>query len=409
MARRSWMLVSAALAVVALLAFALILWPRPEPGDITGSVAPRKGGKQAMARLETASFNALPGWAGDDHAAALGAFLRSCQKLRAGANGWAGWRALCARAAETGPRGARSFFETGFRPYQVALADGGRGFLTSYYEPETDGSRTPDTRFRVPIYRRPPDLVTLKPGDGRGGLPKDHVAGRRTANGGLEPYPARADIERGALKGRGLELVWLDDPVEAFFIHVQGSSRVRLADGSLMRLAFDGKNGHPYTSIARVLIEREKIPKEQMTADRLRAWLNDNPGRASELMWHNRSFIFFREAEIADPALGPIGAQGVNLTAGRSLAVDRSFHELGLPFYIGAELPDGKGGLEPFRRLMIAQDTGSAILGAARGDIFWGSGDAAGYRAGLVRHAGDFFVLLPQGYPLPAWAGRPGA
>lgn len=385
------------------------------PPAAAPAAAQSGAGAGAMARLEPADFSRLPGWTSDDHGAALGAFQRSCAALTRARPRWKeGWERLCAAAAGVAPdaRSARAFFESAFTPYRIDPGTSAQGFLTGYYEPEATGARRPDARFHVPIYKRPPDLVTIRKGMARQGLPTGFEAGRRTAQGGLAPYPSRSEIERGALKGRGLELVWLDDPVEAFFIHVQGSSRVRLADGSVIRLGFDGKNGHPYTSIGKVLVERTGIPASEMTADRLRAWLNDNPGQAPgqahELMWQNDSFIFFRELDIPDPALGPVGAQGVHLTAGRSLAVDRAFHALGLPFYIAADLPAGDGTLAPFHRLMIAQDTGSAIVGPARGDIFWGSGAKAGHLAGLVRHPGDFYLLAPAGYPLPAWTGRHG-
>lgn len=380
--------------------------------DVTGAVDNTRPGDevQSAARLQPVAFSALPGWRKDDAAEALLAFNRSCRQLAKARGAWPGWSALCARAMAAGgsSAAARDFFEANFVPHRIRLEQDRRGFLTSYYEPEVAGALFRDARFNVPIYARPDDLVTLKQGQNRRGLPPSFSAGRRVGEA-LQPYFSRAEIDQGALAGRGLELLYLNDPVEAFFIHVQGSARVRLDNGSVIRLAFAAKNGHPYTSIARVLIRDENIPKEEMTADRLRAWLNAHPERAHEIMWHNDSFIFFRKVSIADETLGPIGAQGVNLTPGRSLAVDLAYHGLGLPFFIDASLPDGDGALAPFRRLMIAQDTGSAILGAARGDIFWGSGDEAGFRAGLVRHPGDFYLLLPAGYPTPAWARRSGS
>lgn len=328
-----------------------------------------------MARLEPVGFTDLPGWREDDPAGALSAFRHGCARGTS-----TGLRAACAAAARH-DGAPRAFFETHFRPYRVDPGGGRRGFLTGYFEPEIAGARRPGAAFSAPLYRRPADL------------------------GARVPYPTRAEIEAGALAGRGLELVYLADRIEAFFVHVQGSARVRLDDGAVMRVGFDGKNGHPYVAIGRVLIEAGEIAPEEMTAARLRAWLKANPERADAVMRRNPSFIFFREIRGHDASLGPLGAQGVGLTPLRSLAVDRAFHAYGTPVWITAELPGEDGAPTAFRRLMIAQDTGSAITGAARGDIFFGSGAAAGELAGRIRHAGDFHVLLPRGAPLPAWAG----
>lgn len=339
-----------------------------------------------MARLTPVSFSRLSGWADDRQEEALSAFALSCARLLAGAAAGKAdaWQKVCRSALNPDAllerAAARRFFEANFSPYRVTLPGKARGFLTGYYEPEVEGSLKRSAAFPVPLYRVPDDLTS-------------------------EPYLTRAEIEAGALAGRGLELVHLRDAIEAFFVHVQGSARVRLEDGEVMRLAFAAKNGHPYTSIGKVLIDRGALAAEEMSAERLRQWLAAHPEEAGEVMARNRSFIFFRTIDVPDPTLGPIGAAGAQLTPGRSLAVDPAFHRFATPIWIDAELPGADGRLKPFRRLMVAQDAGSAIAGPARGDIFFGSGAEAGASAGLVRHHGDFTILLPNGVPLPDWAG----
>jgi membrane-bound lytic murein transglycosylase A len=350
---------------------------------------------------EAVRFAELPGWAADDHAAALAAFRASCPAAlkrkpasSAIAVDKAAFKHACAAAAALPPRPdagtARAFFERAFRPVRIA-AD---GFVTGYFEPEVAGALAPSATFRVPLYRRPPDLVDLKTG---AGVLAGFSHARRSPSGQLTAFDDRAAIEAGALSGRGLELVWLADPVDAFFVHVQGSARIRLPDGRVLRVGYDGKSGHPYTAIGRILIDRGEIAREEMTADRLAAWLRAHPDEAAALMAENRSFVFFRLVDRpADE--GPVGALGVPLIAGRSLAVDPAVQPYGLPVYVTAELPIGPGGaLAPFRRLMTAHDTGSAIKGAGRGDVFVGAGAAAGAVAGRLRHPAAVFVLVPRG------------
>ena len=361
--------------------------------------------------FEPVSFVDLPGWAQDDHAAAFRAFQRSfrksceCSPAAGNADRWPGEappplalssgseaahmlaRGRLARAA------ARAFFEAYFTPHRV-LHGGPEGLLTGYYEPVLKGTRKPEGRFRFPIYRRPPDLVNLVEESMRGAQGTTLTHARKTENG-LQPYPTRAEIESGALQGRGLELVYVADPVAAFFMHIQGSGRIRLPDGTAIRLSYDGKNGHPYSSIGRHLIETGQLAADQVSLQRLTKWLKVDPHRGQKVMWHNASFVFFRELEGVQ-AKTPLGAFDVPLTPGRSLAVDASVHAIGTPIYVSATmllhaLPGG-----PWRRLMIAQDVGSAIKGPERGDIFFGSSRAAGRRAGATRHAGNFFVLLPR-------------
>ncbi|MGE0847282.1 MAG: murein transglycosylase A [Flavobacteriaceae bacterium] len=329
------------------------------------------------------AFSDLPGWRAADHRGALEAFRRSCGKLAGGA-----FASACRDAAST--RDARGFFERHFSAFRV-VTSGGQGFLTGYFEPEYPGSLTPGGRYGVPLLARPSDLVDIKPGALPGGL-----TAARKAGGGLEAYPDRAAIEDGALGAAARPVVWLADPVDAFFVHIQGSARIALAQGGSIRVGFAGRNGHAYTPVGRILIDRGEIAREEMTAGRLRDWLKAHPREARAIMRENRSYIFFRRVDAPD-ALGPVGAQGVPLTPMHSIAVDRAFHTLGTPVYVSGDLPLGPGGA-PIRvgDLLIAQDTGAAIKGAARGDIFFGSGEAAGEMAGRVRHPADFYVLLPR-------------
>jgi membrane-bound lytic murein transglycosylase A len=299
--------------------------------------------------------------------------------------------AIAALEACSRKRNAREFFEAYFAPNRIE-AD---GFVTGYYEPEVAASLVRTKRFDVPIYRRPDDLVELATGERPPGWDPEIRYGRRSA-GGLVPYFDRPAIEEGALAGQGLELAWLADPVDAFFIHVQGSARLRLASGSQLRVAFDGKSGHPYTSIGRLAVERGLLALESADKDGLAAWLRRHPEEGRGLMRENRSFIFFRVTS-QDDAEGPLGAAGLPLVAGRSLAVDRTLHTFHTPVWVDSPgLADIDRPGRPFRRLMIAHDTGSAILGPARGDIFVGSGEAAGSAAGRIRHSAAMIALVPK-------------
>ncbi|MGH6961386.1 MAG: murein transglycosylase A, partial [Dongiaceae bacterium] len=280
---------------------------------------------------------------------------------------------------------ARRYFETVFAPFAVAGPDGADGLITGYYEPELAGSRSRSPAFPAPIYRKPPDLVVV---DVNG----ESVV-RRIEDGRLEPYPTRAEIDAGALAGRKLELLWLTDPIDAFFLQVQGSGRVRLAEGSTMRVGYAASNGHPFVAIARRLIERGELTRESASMQAVRDWLRAHPHDATALMQENPRYIFFREIE----GDGPVGAQGVVLTAGRSLAVDGGLMPLGAPLWLDTTWPAGTPlAGQPLRRLMIAQDVGGAIKGAVRGDVFWGTGEAALALAGPMRQRGRYYLLLPR-------------
>ena len=338
--------------------------------------------------MRPVAFDAVPGWPGEAIGAALEPFLRTCRALP----GWgsdrplggagdlarlsgraAAFAAACAEA-EGLAAGAgapppdllvRGFFERRFQAFAV-----GAGLVTGYYEPELRGAEYPTGPFQVPLHGLPPPLFF----DGMS--------------------PDRAAIEAGALDGGGSALAWVDDPVDAFFLHIQGSGRVRLHDGRLLRLGYAGQNGHPYRAVGRALFESGAIPRERMSMGAIRGWLRAAPpGEAAALLRSNPSYVFFRVLEGLGPEDGPPGALGAPLTPGRSLAVDPAFIPFGAPVFAATRDPlDGA----PLRRLLHAQDTGGAIRGAARGDLFWGWGEAAAARAGVMREPAELFVLVPR-------------
>lgn len=344
--------------------------------------------------LQPLDFAQLPGWQADDHAAALAAFrLSAARALRRPYRRRAltplGFEDTFAVAAQTSLErvDGRSFFERHFRPHRVT---GGPNRLTGYFQPLVEASPVPTARLSEPLLARPADLV-----DARDVAPERRDTDARygrVENGRLVPYHDRAAIRAGALRDRGLELAWLD-PVDAFTVHVQGSARLRLPDGETLRVGFAAKSGHDYTSLGRVMRERLDVPPEQMTMDRLTAWMRTHPEELDDLLALNRSYIFF--AATRGEEGGPVAAAGVPLSAGRSLAVDRTLHTFGLPFFVSTTAPL-PGEAAPMRRLVVAQDTGSAIVGPARGDLFTGTGDEAGLVAGRINHRADFVVLLPR-------------
>lgn len=349
---------------------------------------------------EPIAFTELSGWADDDHAAALKAFLASCPQVIAGRDGTGkagepnlSLRAACEAAqalpAKAGGAVARAFFERHFQPHRV-VHGGMDGLLTAYYEPLLEGSRTKEGRFQAPILRRPPDLVTIVP-ETRAAVAGTLTHARRTA-AGLVPFATRAEIEGGALAGQGLEILYLPDPVDKFFLQIQGSGRIRLRDGSVVRVQYDGKNGHPYTSIGRYLIDKGLLAADRMSMGALGRWLKDDIERARLVMNQNASYVFFKE--MPPGAEGPMGAIDVPLVAGRSLAIDPAVHRLGSPIYVSAPTLKPAGHARPFHRLMVAHDVGGAIKGPERGDLYFGSGDAAERAAGGVRHPGNLYVLL---------------
>lgn len=349
-------------------------------------------------------FDELPGWQDDDLLAAFHAFRRSADHVlvkpyRTGALGidCASFAEAYDEARAVAPANraeAKSFFERHFIPLYVAPETGNRGVVTGFYEPEVEASAVRTERFSVPLLSRPFDLVDIDDANRPTGMDPYLAFARATSEGPVE-YFDRREIESGALAGIGLEIAWLADRVDAFFIHVQGAARLTMTDGSLMRVTYAAKSGQRFSGPGKALSDLGEIPLQDVTMQSIRAWFKRHPQRIEEILWRNRSYIFFKQVDASDPALGPIAAAKVPLTAGRSIAVDRLLHTFGTPFFVDAPALTAFGG-RPFRRLMIAQDTGSAITGPARGDLFAGSGDAAGEVAGVVRHDADFFALVPR-------------
>src|SRR5262245_57181840 len=367
--------------------------------------------KLADTQLEPVKWSDLPGWAADDHLAAFKAFQTSCGPFRSAKRPrdtrpvYLALVDVCRRAAAVRPSKAaqaRAFFESNFRPVRINRLGETEGFLTGYYEPIVDGSRFPSPEFHIPLYRRPPDLVAAGHNQGADNFPNKGVkVGRLNENNEIVPYHDRGAIEDGALDGQKLEICWLKDAFESLSSSIQGSARVILEDGTPLRINYDAHNGYPYTSIGRVLIERNQIPRDEMSMQRIREWMAVNPIEAREVRHTNRSYVFFRITGLSNEG-EPAGAQGVPLIPLRSIAVDK-IHVYGTPFYIEANLPIASAKpTTPFRRLMIAQDTGSAIVGPARADLYWGAGNDAGRIAGRIRHAGRFVMLLPRELDLVA-------
>jgi membrane-bound lytic murein transglycosylase A len=384
--RRFWPGLAAALAVTLLV---ISCGPKQKPPD--------------RLTLAVVGFEQLSGWTSDKLGEALTAFRRSCEvrsKLAdtaaVGPEGLAGtvadWRVPCNAAAQVDPAddaAVRSFFEREFVPFRLANNDEREGIFTGYYEAELRGARRREGDFTTPLLKRPPDLVMVELGQFRPAWRGERIAGR-VQSGQLKPYDSRAQIEGGSLARRNLELLWVDDPVDAFFLQIQGSGRILLPDGAVVRVGYDGQNGHPYVPIGRVLVERGAVPRDAMSMQAIRAWLAAHPDEAAGLMAQNPSYVFFREMA----GEGPVGAEGVVLMPGRSLAVDRSFLPLGVPLWLDAAddaAPDGH-----LRRLVVAQDTGGAIRGPVRGDVFWGYGKEAAERAGMMKDRGTYYLLLPR-------------
>jgi membrane-bound lytic murein transglycosylase A len=387
-------------ARIAILALCLLAAPAlarsSQPGSMTFPDA----------TLDGIGFGALDGWAADDHAASFQTFLVSCRAIMTtkpvpSARRFVGaMKEVCGRARAAGKLDndrARVFFEENFRPLRIAKGDDPvGGFLTGYYEPIVLGSRVPTPEYTVPLYRRPADLLTAAGKKRKKGEFSNKGKVYRKVGKDIVPYFERSEIEDGALDGRQLEICWLKHPVDAFFIHIQGSARIRLEDGAMLRVNYDAHNGHSYFPVGRSLIERGEVSKEEMSMDRIRAWMNAQQDGGRELRRMNKAFVFFRVTGLADHEEA-IGAQGVQLTPWRSIAIDRHLHAYGTLFWIEADLPIKSEVAETkFRRLMIGQDTGSAIIGAARADIYFGAGDEAGSIGGRIKQPGRFVMLVPR-------------
>jgi membrane-bound lytic murein transglycosylase A len=337
------------------------------------------------AQVEPLQYSALNGWADDDHLAAFLSFINSCKSIVRGGKALrearpinAALAEICSRAMAIHAKGAldrnqaRIFFETNFNPTRIVPAGEPDGFYTGYYETVVEGSRKPSGEYNVPVYR-PPAVVSA--------------------------YD-RTQIEEGALAGKGLEICWLKNPVDAFFAQIQGSARVKLAGGGTMRIGYAARNGLPYTPVGKFLIERGAVSKEDMSMEKIRAYMEANPAEGRELRRKNRSFVFFHEMPLSD-AEHSTGGQGVQLTPLRSIAVDHNIHSYGTPVWIEANLPiASEKPVTPFRHLVVAQDTGTAIVGPARADIFFGSGEETGTVAGRIKQNGKFVMLVPAGMTL---------
>jgi membrane-bound lytic murein transglycosylase A len=356
----------------------------------------------------------IPGWYDDDQLAAYRTFRASCGPIAAEhnlpsdpkADAKADAKALgislrdpcrAARAVEISDGAkARSFFEQHFTPLKISRLGEDNGFVTGYYEPMLEGSRTQTDVYNVPVYRRPSNLFVRGFNQSSPNLPNKGQVFRKIGRRKLVPYYDRGEIEDGAIAGRGLEICWLKSQTDLLFAQIQGSARIRLPDGPTVRINYDAHNGYPYTAVGRVLIDRGIIPKEQMSMQKIREWMEQNPDGARELRRQNRSYAFFREVNLSDKDEA-VGAQGVPLTPGRSIAVDKSLHVYGTPFFIEGELPiETEQSRTPFHRLMIAQDTGSAITGPARADLYFGAGADAGRVSGRLRHSMHFVILVPK-------------
>lgn len=351
-------------------------------------------------RYEPARWSQLPGWQADQAHEAWGAFLQTCTARKAPAallNSCAAAGAIIVASSEQ----ARTFFEANFTPYRVVRVESPRvssdtGLITGYYEPLLRGSRKVSATYSTALYAPPDDMLTIELGDAFPEVQGRRIRGRLQGKK-VVPYFDRAALQsHPSLKGK--ELVWVDSAVDAFFLEVQGSGRVQLDDGSIIRLAYADQNGQPYRSIGRYLVDKGELTLQETSAPTIRQWLQANPARTSEVLNSNPSVVFFREERIDDPAIGPKGSLGVALTAGRSVAVDAAFIPLGAPLFLTTTSPMTDA---PLRRLVMAQDTGGAIRGPVRADLFWGFGATAGESAGLMKQKGQMWLLWPTGAVLP--------
>jgi membrane-bound lytic murein transglycosylase A len=373
--------------------------------------------RPAVLHYRPVSFSHLKGWADDDLITAFSAFQLTCQKISTLpgdrlfgpatlAMKAADWQPACAaltRIATPDTQRVRHFFEANFVPLAVSQGTDASGLFTGYYEPELKASRSCGGIYQFPLYRRPPDMVTADLGQFSKKLGGQQIIGRVQGDK-FVPYDDRAAIDAGALAGRGLELACAADPVDGFFLEIQGSGRLLFEDGSRQLIGYDGKNGRQYVAIGRVLIKLGEIRKEDVSLQTIRAWLDAHPQRVKEILEANPSYVFFRDL----PGQYPLGAAGVELTPGRSLAVDKNFIAYGAPVWLETDLPSigaGQNG-KPFNRLMVAQDTGGAIRGAVRGDVFWGGGREAEELAGAMKQSGHYYMLVPAAVALRLAAVR---
>lgn len=350
----------------------------------------------AKPRLVPDRWSSLPGWQTDALEEAWPALLKSCGVLKSRD----GWRQACALAASLGApdrNEVEAYFEQQFTPWRVVNADGtDSGLVTGYYEPLIRGSREASAQYRYPIYGVPDDLLTIELGDQYPQLAGLRLRGRLEGRK-VVPYYDRRQIDAGLPTLTGREIAWTDDALDLFFLQVQGSGRVRLESGEILRVGYADQNGHPYRSIGKLLVDRGELTAEQASLEGIKGWAQRNPDKVQALLDHNASYVFFRELPPGPD--GPLGALGIALTAGRSLAIDPRTVPLGAPVFLATTYP---GSDRPLARLMLAQDTGGAIKGGVRADFFWGFGEEAGKQAGRMRQQGRMWVLLPNGVAPPA-------
>ena len=351
-------------------------------------------------KLNPVSFSEIEGWQGDRQSESLAAFSKSCARMmKMPANKDLGvvgtardWQAVCGQIPSVvTDESVRQFYEMNFTPYLASDKGAADGLFTGYYEASLNGSLVRGGKYQTPLRARPSDLVMVNLGDFRPELKGQRIAGRVNSVGQLKPYEDRTAIETGTLpKDMDKALFWVDSAVDAFFLQIQGSGVVTLSDGTTQRIGYDGQNGHPYTAIGKELIARGALTKDNVSMQTIREWLAAHPDDAVDVMRRNKSYVFFKKLDTD----APVGGEGVPLTSERSMAVDHSVWPYGLPMFVSAAPPEEGAG--PIKRLMIAQDTGGAIIGVVRGDIFWGYGARAAHNAGVMKSRGQLWVLLPK-------------
>ena len=366
--------------------------PPPKATEVAPAVAIPAPAPAVGPVLRPVAFSGMPGWGRDDLRDAWPAFLTSCDVMARRA----AWKEPCTVAREvdsTNVRAIRTFFEAFFVPHQVFNPDGtDNGLVTGYYEPLLNGARKRGGLYQTPLHRTPDDLLTVDLGSVYPELKNMRLRGKLVGNK-IVPYPARAELTQSAALV-GSELIWVDNPIDAFFLQVQGSGRVQIADSKeTVRVAYADQNGHPYRSIGRYLVDKGELTMDQASAQGIKAWLAANPKRQQELLNANPGYVFFKEEKLTDPRKGPKGALGVPLTPQRSVAVDPNYIPLGAPVFLSTTQP---GSSVPLQRMMVAQDTGGAIKNAVRADYFWGFGAEAGEKAGKMKQRGMLWVLLPK-------------
>ena len=358
--------------------------------------------------LKSSSYQNLPGWSTDSHLEALTAFQKSCTRIlknkettqfgpKVYQSTYAPWIKTCKLLFDRDFKNSQEFqhfVESHFQPYEVRSHGKTEGLFTGYYEPSLKGSLTQQGSYQSPLYQKPKDLIMVDLGAFREDLKGRRIAGK-LVDGRLKPYANRKEIDEGALQTITPELAYAQDPVDLFFLQIQGSGRLILEDETTLRVGYDGQNGHPYYAIGRELIKRGALTSQNVSLQSIRQWLTDHPDQATEVMQLNQSYVFFRQLD----GDGPIGGEGVALTPERSLAIDRSRIPYGTPLFLDAQAPQGQ--TDRIQRLMVAQDTGGAIRGNIRGDVFCGHGDTAELNAGHMKSKGRYWLLLPKEHQIP--------